>query len=126
MTADSVAKLLKQAQKALDVDNHSLALDYYDKAIELDPNNINVWYKKGILLEQLGNQAYNDGNEKQTQEYFGQAKESLNKVIKLNVNAGYKFPILASSSWIALGRLAHHKASPSDVKDEFDIMRKSV
>ena len=123
MSADPVEKMLKQAQKALDVGNHKLALEYYDKSIEVSPDNINIWYKRGMLLEQLGNLATNEGNYKETTDYFRQAKESLNKVIKLNVNAGYKYPILASSSWIALGRIAHHKHAPVGSEDEFDAAR---
>ncbi len=114
MTSEAVDKLLKQAQKALDVDNEELALEYYDKAVEAGPENINAWYKRGMLLEQLGNKAYDQDDEEATAQYFKMAKESLNKVIKLNVGAGYKYPILASSSWIALGRLAHHSVSPDE------------
>ena len=39
--------------KGLALDNlgrYEEAIKYYDKAIELDPNNADAWYNKGLLL----------------------------------------------------------------------------
>ena len=33
---------------------HQEAIKYYDKAIEIDPNNANAWNNKGLALDNLG------------------------------------------------------------------------
>lgn len=49
----------KKADAYYSLERYSESLDYYNKAIELDPKNAEIWYSKALLLE-IGVDDYNE------------------------------------------------------------------
>ena len=54
-------KLLNDGIKLLNEEKYDASLEFFDKALELDPNYANAWYNKGFILFNIGN--YNEANE---------------------------------------------------------------
>ena len=47
-------KLLEQAYELCEDGNYVRALEYYDMALDIEPDNLNVMVDKGVTLQNLG------------------------------------------------------------------------
>ena len=47
-------KLLEQAYELCENGNYVRALEYYDIALDIEPDNLNVMVDKGVTLQNLG------------------------------------------------------------------------
>jgi len=47
-------KLLEQAYELCEDGNYVRALEYYDIALDIEPDNLNVMVDKGVTLQNLG------------------------------------------------------------------------
>ena len=53
--SESIDDLLAIANKAQDLGNYSRTIEYYDKVLGIDPNDVNALNNKGLALDNLGN-----------------------------------------------------------------------
>ena len=51
---EKLQKLLEQAYELCEDGNYVMALEYYDIALDIEPNNPNVMVDKGVTLQNLG------------------------------------------------------------------------
>jgi tetratricopeptide (TPR) repeat protein len=49
--------LLRPSTRSLQAGNYSVALTYFDSALAINPNDPNIWEKRGSALQNLGNYA---------------------------------------------------------------------
>ena len=47
-------ELFQAGKKNLDNENYEDALSFFDQALELEPNNPDIWNMKGVALRSLG------------------------------------------------------------------------
>lgn len=52
--SDDVKDLISKGNSLYDLGNYAGALQYYDKALAVNPNDLDALYSKGIILHQLG------------------------------------------------------------------------
>ncbi|MGB7952416.1 MAG: tetratricopeptide repeat protein [Candidatus Nitrosopolaris sp.] len=52
----SVKEIVLKGNEYLARGQPSVALDYYDQAIKMDPNHVNAWNNKGVALGKIGQQ----------------------------------------------------------------------
>jgi tetratricopeptide (TPR) repeat protein len=87
----SLKEIILKGNEYLDSRHLSVALDYYDQAIKIDPNYAYAWNNKGIALRNLGK--------------YDEAIECYDRAIKIDPN--YAGP-WNSKGW-ALSNLGKHK-----------------
>ena len=51
---EKLQKLLEQAYELCEDGNYVRALEYYDMALDIEPDNLNVMVDKGVTLQNLG------------------------------------------------------------------------
>jgi tetratricopeptide (TPR) repeat protein len=52
--SDDVKELISKGNSLYDLGNYASAIEYYDKALAIDPNHIHALYGKGLALDRLG------------------------------------------------------------------------
>ena len=102
----SVKEIILKGNEYSDGGEYSIALDYYDQAIKIDPNDDGAWYNKGNALYNLGkyNEAiescdravkidpnddgawYNKGNALYNLGKYDEAMQSCDRAIKIDPN----------------------------------------
>jgi tetratricopeptide (TPR) repeat protein len=79
---------IREGQAEYDEQNYDAALQAYEEAIKINPQNANAWYKKGILLYSKNINALDD----RTPEDYNEALDALNKAVELDPkNIAYLF-----------------------------------
>jgi tetratricopeptide (TPR) repeat protein len=71
-SSDNVSALINKGLALAHLGNYIQAIQYYDKALDIDPNNVDALYNKGNALDNLGNHT--------------QAISYYNKVLDINPN----------------------------------------
>ncbi len=64
-----IQEFLKRGDHLLENGKYEEALEYFEKALSLDPDNPNIWNKKGVALRSMGR--------------YGEAIECFNKSLEI-------------------------------------------
>ena len=80
---------IKLGNRAFDNGAYEVAIEYYDKALEIDPTNVNAWNNKGNALKNLGK--------------YNEAIKCFDKALEINP----KFKLARRNRKIALEKLRH-------------------
>ena len=83
-----------------DQGNYTQAIQYYDKALAIDPNYKEALSGKGSALDGIGNAFYNQGNYTQAIQYYNKAlainstdrngkQDAISKIAELGPTSGY-------------------------------------